>query len=70
MVQCFVYEHQVKSDMKISRIEPFIVHVPLKESIADSTNSIDHWGFPGVILHADNGIEGIRFHGYTRASAD
>jgi L-alanine-DL-glutamate epimerase-like enolase superfamily enzyme len=49
--------------MRITRIEPFIVHVPLKDSIADSTNSIDHWGFPGVIIHADTGTKGYGFTG-------
>lgn len=49
--------------MRISGIEPFIVHVPLKDSIADSTNRIDHWGFPGVILHTDAGVQGCGFTG-------
>lgn len=49
--------------MRITGIEPFIVHVPLKDSIADSTNSIDHWGFPGVALHTDAGIDGYGFTG-------
>jgi L-alanine-DL-glutamate epimerase-like enolase superfamily enzyme len=49
--------------MRIAEIEPFIVHVPLKDSIADSTNSIDHWGFPGVIVRSDEGIEGYGFTG-------
>jgi L-alanine-DL-glutamate epimerase-like enolase superfamily enzyme len=49
--------------MRIARVEPIIVHVPLQESIADSTNSIDHWGFPGVILHADDGMKGYGFTG-------
>jgi L-alanine-DL-glutamate epimerase-like enolase superfamily enzyme len=49
--------------MKIVEIEPFIVHVPLGQGIADSTNSIDHWGFAGVIIHADNGLKGFGFTG-------
>lgn len=49
--------------MKIIKVEPFIVHVPLAKGIADSTNSIDHWGFPGVVLHADNGLRGFGFTG-------
>jgi L-alanine-DL-glutamate epimerase-like enolase superfamily enzyme len=49
--------------VKLSRIEPFIIHVPLQEAIADSTNSIDHWGFAGVIVHADNGLRGYGFTG-------
>lgn len=49
--------------MKISSIEPFIIHVPLENGIADSTNRIDHWGFAGVIVHADNGLQGYGFTG-------
>lgn len=49
--------------MRIAEIEPFIVHVPLQDSIADSTNSIDHWGFPGVIVRSEEGIEGYGFTG-------
>lgn len=49
--------------MRIAEIEPFIVHVPLKDSIADSTNSIDHWGFPGVVVHSDAGVKGCGFTG-------
>jgi L-alanine-DL-glutamate epimerase-like enolase superfamily enzyme len=49
--------------MKISSIEPFIMHVPLETGIADSTNRIDHWGFVGVIIHADNGMRGYGFTG-------
>lgn len=49
--------------MRISRVQPFIVHVPLKSRIADSTNSIDHWGFPGVVLQTDSGLKGYGFTG-------
>jgi L-alanine-DL-glutamate epimerase-like enolase superfamily enzyme len=50
--------------MKIKKIEPFIIHVPLPGGgIADSTNSIDHWGYAGVILHTDNGLKGYGFTG-------
>jgi L-alanine-DL-glutamate epimerase-like enolase superfamily enzyme len=49
--------------MKISSIEPFIIHVPLTNGIADSTNRIDHWGFAGIIIHADNGLNGYGFTG-------
>lgn len=49
--------------MRISAIEPFIIHVPLKDAIADSTNRIDHWGFPGVVIHSDSGIKGWGFTG-------
>ena len=49
--------------MRLSSIEPFILHVPLENGIADSTNRIDHWGFAGVIVHADNGLRGYGFTG-------
>ena len=49
--------------MRLAKIEPFIVHVPLTEGIADSTNAIDCWGFAGVIIHADNGLKGYGFTG-------
>lgn len=53
--------------MKIDRVETFILHVPVTgQGIADSTNSISHWGVPGVILHADNGLKG---YGYTGTHA-
>jgi L-alanine-DL-glutamate epimerase-like enolase superfamily enzyme len=49
--------------MRISRVEPFIIHVPLSGKIADSTNSIDHWGFAGVVVHAETGLKGYGFTG-------
>ncbi len=49
--------------MKITQLEPFILHVPLAgEGIADSTNRVTHWGVPGVEVHTDAGIRG---YGYT-----
>lgn len=49
--------------MKISSIQPFILHVPVTRSgIADSTHSITHWGAPGVIVETSDGVRG---HGYT-----
>lgn len=54
--------------MKITAIEPLILHMPLTvESIADSTHRITHWGVVGVRLRADNGLEG---YGYTGTHAD
>ena len=44
--------------MKITRIEPFIVHVPLNLPINDSSSHVTHWGVPGVILHTDEGLFG------------
>ncbi|MGI0134618.1 MAG: mandelate racemase/muconate lactonizing enzyme family protein, partial [Candidatus Micrarchaeaceae archaeon] len=53
--------------MKIVSAEVFILHVPVTESrIADSTHEISHWGAPGIILHADNGLSG---YGYTGTHA-
>ncbi len=49
--------------MKITQVEPFILHVPVTGSgIADSTNRVTHWGAPGVIVRTDAGISG---YGYT-----
>ena len=49
--------------MKFTRVEPFILHVPVTGSgIADSTFQVTHWGAPGVIVHTDAGIRG---YGYT-----
>jgi L-alanine-DL-glutamate epimerase-like enolase superfamily enzyme len=53
--------------MRIERIETFIMHVPVTgNGIADSTNQITHWGVPGVVLFADNGLKG---YGYTGTHA-
>ena len=50
--------------MKITRIETFILHVPVtNQSIQDSTHRLSHWGHPGVIVHTDEGINGIGFSG-------
>lgn len=50
--------------MRITKVEPFIMHVPVTGSgIADSTNQITHWGVPGVVLHTDNGLKGFGYTG-------
>jgi len=50
--------------MKITRVEPFIMHVPVTGArIADSTNQVTHWGAPGVIVHTDAGIQGFGYTG-------
>jgi len=50
--------------MKISAVEPLILHMPLnRESIADSTHRITHWGVVGVRLRTDDGHEGYGFTG-------
>ncbi|HEY3743005.1 MAG TPA: mandelate racemase/muconate lactonizing enzyme family protein [Bryobacteraceae bacterium] len=53
--------------MKITRVAPFILHVPVtRNDIADSTHRITHWGAPGVILETENGLQG---YGYTGTHA-
>ncbi len=50
--------------MKISKIETFILHVPVTgNQIADSTHRISHWGVPGCIIHTDTGLAGYGFTG-------
>jgi L-alanine-DL-glutamate epimerase-like enolase superfamily enzyme len=50
--------------MKITAIEPFILHVPLNvNSISDSTNTITHWGVVGTKIVTDTGLEGYGFTG-------
>ena len=50
--------------MKITSVEPFILHVPLnRSSISDSTHSITHWGVVGVRLGTDDGSFGYGFTG-------
>ena len=50
--------------MKITRVEPFILHVPVTGSgIADSTHQVTHWGAPGVIVHTDAGVCGTGYTG-------
>lgn len=53
--------------MKISRLEPFILHVPVTGAeVSDSTHRVTHWGAPGVIIHTDSGLCG---YGYTGTHA-
>jgi L-alanine-DL-glutamate epimerase-like enolase superfamily enzyme len=53
--------------MKITRVETFILHVPVsRNDIADSMHRLTHWGAPGVILHTDGGVRG---YGYTGTHA-
>jgi L-alanine-DL-glutamate epimerase-like enolase superfamily enzyme len=50
--------------MKITSVEPFILHVPLNtESISDSTHTITHWGVVGTKIVAENGLAGYGFTG-------
>ena len=53
--------------MQITKIEPFILHVPIaQKQIADSANSISHWGIVGAKIVTNNGIIG---YGYTATHA-
>src|SRR5208283_4246809 len=52
------------SSMKITRLEPFILHAPVtRGGIADSTHALTHWGAPGVAIHTDSGLTGYGFSG-------
>ncbi len=53
--------------MKITRVEPFILHVPVnRDSISNSTHTISHWGVVGVRLVTEDGTAG---YGYTGTHA-
>jgi len=53
--------------MKITAIEPFILHVPVTGSqIADSTHTVSHWGVVGARIDTDAGLSG---YGYTGTHA-
>jgi len=50
--------------MKITRVESFILHVPVtRGGIADSTHQITHWGAPGVMLETDSELRGFGYTG-------
>jgi L-alanine-DL-glutamate epimerase-like enolase superfamily enzyme len=50
--------------MKITHLQPFILHVPVtRNQIADSTHQLSHWGAPGVIIHTDAGLTGCGYTG-------
>ncbi|MEP7279371.1 MAG: mandelate racemase/muconate lactonizing enzyme family protein [Bacteroidota bacterium] len=50
--------------MKIMKIDPFILHIPVTgNGIADSTHSITHWGVVGATITTDNGLTGWGFTG-------
>ncbi len=54
--------------MRIARIEPFILHIPVTGgSIADSTHRISHWGVVGTRIVTEEGLEG---YGFTGTHAD
>jgi L-alanine-DL-glutamate epimerase-like enolase superfamily enzyme len=50
--------------MKITAVDPFILHLPLTApSIADSTHRITHWGVVGASITTDAGLVGWGFSG-------
>jgi L-alanine-DL-glutamate epimerase-like enolase superfamily enzyme len=54
--------------LQITRVEPFILHVPVTGSqIADSTHTISHWGVVGARVDTDAGLSG---YGFTGTHAD
>ena len=53
--------------MKITKIETFVLHVPVTRSgIHDSMHQVTHWGAPGVRIETDSGLQG---YGYTGTHA-
>ncbi len=52
--------------MKITKVESFILHVPLNPPITDAINAPTHWGVTGVRIFTDEGITG---YGYTGTTA-
>ncbi|HEX9277324.1 MAG TPA: mandelate racemase/muconate lactonizing enzyme family protein [Casimicrobiaceae bacterium] len=49
--------------MRITRVEPFVLHVPPARKIADSVNSVEAWGVTGVRLFTDEGLVGTGYTG-------
>jgi L-alanine-DL-glutamate epimerase-like enolase superfamily enzyme len=50
--------------MRIAKVEPFILHVPVTGSgISDSLHTLSHWGAPGVVLTTDDGQKGYGYSG-------
>lgn len=50
--------------MKITAVEPFIVHLPVTgESISDSTHNVTHWGVVGTRIVNSDGLVGYGFTG-------
>ncbi len=47
--------------MRIAAVESFIVHAPIPRFVADSFNTATTWGFPGIIIRTDDGLEGWGF---------
>jgi L-alanine-DL-glutamate epimerase-like enolase superfamily enzyme len=50
--------------MKITQIEPFILHIPVTgNGIADSTHAITHWGIVGAQIKTSDGLTGWGYTG-------
>lgn len=52
--------------MKITKVETFVLHVPIRPPITDAINAASHWGLPGVRIYTDEGFVG---YGYTGTCA-
>ena len=52
--------------MKITKVESFVLHVPITPPIEDSINAASHWGLAGVRIFTDEGVTG---YGYTGTCA-
>lgn len=50
--------------MRIKAVRSFIMHIPISSGrVADSTNSISHWGIVGACIETTDGLEGYGFTG-------
>lgn len=49
--------------MKITRIESFIVQVPIGFDVSDSHYHMGKWGFPGLKIYTDEGLVGTGYTG-------
>jgi L-alanine-DL-glutamate epimerase-like enolase superfamily enzyme len=50
--------------VRITRLEPFILHVPVTGgAIADGSHQVGLWGAPGVRVHTDAGLVGTGYTG-------
>lgn len=52
--------------MKITKVESFVLHVPITPPITDAINVATHWGLAGVRIYTDEGFVG---YGYTGTCA-
>lgn len=49
--------------MKITKVEPFVLQVPLKRDVSDALDTNPFWGVPGCLIHTDEGIVGTGYTG-------